>query len=80
MQNIKYVVRDLNGNSVLPNQYSTPNNAQKAAKQNNLQPGTYKFEAIPMMSFESADGRNTSRGKQFLGRKQKNHSTRRNFR
>ncbi len=39
-----------------------------------------KLVPIQEANFESADGRNVSSGKKFLMRKQKNHSTRRNFR
>ena len=35
---------------------------------------------ILMEDFTSADGRNTSRGKMFAGRKGRNHNARRNFR
>ncbi len=56
--------------------YSTIAKAIKANSGNIL-----KVKEIELMDLsDSADGKNTSRGKQFLGRKQKNHSTRRNLR
>jgi len=67
-------------NTILPTNYATPANLIKALKEANIKLSSIYISTFEKMDVEGADGRNTSRGKQFLGRKQKNHSTRRNFR
>tara|TARA_B100000927_G_C16421250_1_gene451476 strand:+ start:810 stop:1052 length:243 start_codon:yes stop_codon:yes gene_type:complete len=67
--------------TILPNNYASELNLIKALKENNI-PLTRDIliKSFEEMNCNGSDGRNTSRGKQFLSRKQKNHSTRRNLR
>ncbi len=79
--NTRYIAKSKTTNkTILPKNYSSPERLIKALKDANISISNVYFSTFQEMNFESADGKNTKRAKQFLSRKQKNHSTRRNLR
>ena len=56
--------------------YSTEQEAIRAVGPSNI----HVIRPVILDDFSGADGRNTSRGKMFAGRKGGNHNARRNFR
>ena len=72
---IRYIAKHKKTNkSLLPGNYASPANVIKAVKVAGFSLGDLLIQTFQEMEVEGADGRNTSRGKQFSSRKNKNHS------
>ena len=72
---IRYIAKHKKTNkSLLPGNYASPANVIKAVKAAGFSLGDLLIQTFQEMEVEGADGRNTSRGKQFSSRKNKNHS------
>mgnify|MGYP003625324113 FL=1 len=72
---IRYIAKHKKTNkSLLPGNYASPANVIKAVKAAGFSLGDLLIQTFQEMEVESADGRNTSRGKQFSSRKNKNYS------
>ena len=72
---IRYIAKSKTTNkSLLPGNYATPANLIKAVKAAGFSLKDLTIQTFQEMEVEGADGRNTSRGKQFSSRKNKNHS------
>ena len=72
---IRYIAKHNKTNkSLLPGNYATPVNLIKAVKTAGFSLKDLTIQTFQEMEVEGADGRNTSRGKQFSSRKNKNYS------
>jgi hypothetical protein len=72
---IRYIAKSKKTNkSLLPGNYANPANVIKAVKAAGLSLQELKIGTFEKMDVEGADGRNTSRGKQFQSRKNRNYS------
>ena len=72
---IRYIAKHNKTNkSLLPGNYTTPANLIKAVKTAGFSLKDLTIQTFQEMEVEGADGRNTSRGKQFSSRKNKNYS------
>lgn len=72
---IRYIAKHNKTNkSLLPGNYATPANLIKAVKTAGFSLKDLTIQTFQEMEVEGADGRNTSRGKQFSSRKNKNHT------
>jgi len=71
---IRYIAKHNKTNkSLLPGNYATPANLIKAVKIAGFSLKDLTIQTFQEMEVEGADGRNTSRGKQFSSRKNKNY-------
>jgi|TARA_R110000772_G_scaffold83357_2_gene176381 hypothetical protein len=72
---IRYIAKSKKtSKSLLPGNYATPANLIKAVKAAGYGLQDLTIQTFQEMELEGADGRNTSRGKQFSSRKNKNHT------
>ena len=72
---IRYIAKSKKTNkSILPGNYASPANVIKAVKAAGFSLQELTIGTFEKMDIEGADGKNTSRGKQFSSRKNKNHS------
>ena len=72
---IRYIAKHKKTNkSLLPGNYASSANVIKAVKAAGFSLGDLLIQTFQEMEVEGADGRNTSRGKQFSSRKNKNYS------
>ena len=72
---IRYIAKHNKTNkSLLPGNYATPANLIKAVKTAGFSLKDLTIQTFQEMEVKGADGRNTSRGKQFSSRKNKNYS------
>ena len=72
---IRYIAKHNKTNkSLLPGNYATPANLLKAVKTAGFSLKDVKIQTFQEMEIEGADGKNTTRGKQFSSRKNKNYS------
>tara|TARA_R110001592_G_scaffold4282_1_gene24089 strand:- start:538 stop:762 length:225 start_codon:yes stop_codon:yes gene_type:complete len=72
---IRYIAKSKKtSKSLLPGNYATPANLIKAVKAAGYGLQDLTIQTFQEMELEGADGRNTSRGKKFASRKNKNTS------